>query len=131
MPKVLVVDDEETVVALIVRLLQKASYEVIGETSPQRALARAESGERFDLAVLDVVMPDLSGDALAAALRQHDPDLPVLYVTGFDEALFQARPVLWERESFLVKPFTNKGLYEAVSIALYGRTLPPDGTSHQ
>jgi len=125
MPRVLVVDDDETMVAFIERVLVDAGHDVVAATRPDAALARADAGERFDLAVLDVVMPHLSGDMLAARLRQHDPDLPVLYVTGFDEALFQARPVLWNRESFLEKPFTIQALLEAVAMALFGRTSPP------
>jgi two-component system, cell cycle sensor histidine kinase and response regulator CckA len=74
----------------------------------------------FDLAILDVVMPTLSGEILAAHLRRHDPDLRILYITGYDDALFQARPMLWEGESFLEKPFTPAALIEAVSMALRG-----------
>ena len=121
----LVVDDEEKVLSLITRVLNESGYEAIGISNPLLALTRVEQGERFDLAVLDVVMPEMSGESLAASLRHHDPDLPVLYVTGYDEALFQARPVLWERESFLEKPFTPAALREAVAMALWGSTSKP------
>ena len=103
MAKLLVVDDDAPTVDYIHALLTEMGYEVVAMTSPKAAVGRAENGERFDLAVLDVVMPELSGDRLAARLRQLDPDLPVLFVTGFDEALFQGRLVLslnpWTRAS--------------------------------
>jgi CheY-like chemotaxis protein len=118
---VLVVDDEAPMVAFISDVLRMAGFDVVAQTSSHTVVKRVDAGDRYDLAVLDVVMPELSGEALAAHLRRHQPDLPVLYVTGFDEALFQARPMLWAGESFLEKPFSPEGLLEAVSLALDGR----------
>jgi CheY-like chemotaxis protein len=68
-------------------------------------------------------MPVMQGDVLAARLRQSDPDLPVLYLTGFAEHLFRERPVLWEREAFLEKPSSPDGVLEAVSMLLYGHLV--------
>jgi len=124
-PRLLVVDDDPPTVDYVERLLTEAGYEVIATPSANEALTQCQNGKRFDLAVLDVVMPELSGDVLAARLRQLDPDLRVLFVTGFEEALFRARPLLWEGESFLNKPFTPAGLAEAVSMAIWGTTSPP------
>ena len=121
-PRVLVVDDDAAMAALIAQVLRLTGYVVVELTRPTDALARAEAGERFELAVLDVVMPELTGDTLAASLRRTQPDLPILYVTGFDEVLFHARPLLWKGESFLEKPFTLESLTQAVSLALHGTT---------
>jgi len=123
--RIVVVDDEPWMTELISRVLLGAGYSVVALTQPTAALARARAGESFDLAVLDVVMPHLTGEALAAQLRRQNPDLRILYVTGYADALFQARPVLWEGESFLEKPFTPEGLKEAVAMALYGHREPP------
>ncbi len=128
-PRILVVDDDAAMAALIAQVLRLAGYVVVELTRPTDALARAEAGERFELAVLDVVMPELTGDTLAASLRRTQPDLPVLYVTGFDDVLFQARPLLWKGESFLGKPFSLEGLTEAVSLALHGTTSPTRNVS--
>jgi CheY-like chemotaxis protein len=123
--RIVVVDDEPWMTELISRVLLGAGYSVVALTQPTAALARARAGESFDLAVLDVVMPHLTGEALAAQLRRQNPDLRILYVTGYADALFQARPVLWEGESFLEKPFTPEGLKEAVAMVLYGHREPP------
>lgn len=128
MTKLLVVDDDAPTVDYIRALLTEAGYDVVAMTSPNAALARSEEGERFDLAVLDVVMPELSGDVLAARLRRISPDLPILFVTGFEEALFQARPLLWDGEAFLNKPFTPAALCEAVSMAIWATLSPPPNT---
>jgi two-component system cell cycle sensor histidine kinase/response regulator CckA len=121
-PRILVVDDDAAMAALIANVLRIGGYAVVELTRAGDALARADAGERFDLAILDVVMPQLTGDALALSLRRTQPDLPILYVTGFDEALFKARPLLWKGESFLAKPFSLQSLTEAVSLALHGTT---------
>ena len=110
---------------LIATILSSASYEAITATHVSDALTHLDFGQPFDLAVLDVVMPNMSGDDLAREIKRRNPDAKVLFVTGYNEALFQARPVLWRGESFLDKPFTPAGLLEAVSLALYGTTHPP------
>jgi two-component system OmpR family response regulator len=61
-PRILVVDDDAAMAALIAQVLRLAGYVVVELTRPTDALARAEAGERFELAVLDVVMPELTGD---------------------------------------------------------------------
>jgi CheY-like chemotaxis protein len=58
----------------------------------------------------------MNGDELARRLRLMQPDLPVVYLTGFSERLFVERRVLWQGEAFLDKPCTPKGLLEAVSL---------------
>ena len=67
-------------------------------------------------------MPVLPGDEMARQLRLRQPDLKVLYVSGFVDSLFEKRHTLWQGEAFLEKPFTSKGLLEAVSLLLHGRT---------
>ena len=109
-------------VQLISSLLGEEGHEVVGEVDSEAAARRIQQGERFDLAVLDVVMPRISGDALADMLRRHDYDANVLFVTGYNDALFQARPILREGEQFLDKPFTREGLLEAVRMAVRGAT---------
>src|SRR5262249_2024894 len=123
--KILIVDDEPAMCALISDIVTASGYHATSDTRGDAAIARLEAGERFDLAVLDVVMPAMSGNDLAREIRRHDPDAKVLFVTGHNEALFDARPILWHDESFLDKPFTPAGLLEAVSLALYGTIKPP------
>src|SRR5436190_13560617 len=122
--KILMVDDEPVICGLVAQILHAAGYVVTSRCRVEDAVALLDGGARFDLAVLDVVMPGMSGDELARVLRQRDPDAKVLFLTGYAEALFRARPVLWAGEAFLEKPFTPRGLEEAVSMILYGHTQP-------
>lgn len=125
MTKVLVIDDEPAHCALVARIMGEAGYDVVMTTSVARAIGHIDSGERFDIALVDMMMPEMAGTEFAAALRRHQPDVPVVFVTGIPDALFDEQPVLWDRQSFLEKPFSRAGLLEAVSMALYGTTTPP------
>jgi hypothetical protein len=70
----------------------------------------------------DLMMPGMPGDEMARQLRHREPDLKILYFTGYSDRLFSERAVLWENEAFLEKPVTANGLLEAVSLMLFGHT---------
>lgn len=69
----------------------------------------------------DVIMPEMHGDELARRLLRSQPDLKVLYFTGYSDQLFTDKATLWENEAFIEKPVTMKGLVEAVSLMISGR----------
>lgn len=121
-PTVLVLDDDATMARYVSEILQHEGFDVVTSYRPEDAIRKIEAGARFDLAIVDVVMPNIGGDQVSRILRQHDPDVKVLFVTGYSEVLFDARPVLWAGESFLDKPFSPDGLLEAVWLLLRGRT---------
>ena len=124
--RVLVVDDEASVRGFAERALAAAGYEVVVASDGPPALRLAEAQPRpFDLFVLDVVMPQMRGDELGRRLRQQDPDVKVLYFTGYSDRLFENRKTLREHEAFIEKPVTVNGLLEAVSLLLFGHTDGP------
>src|SRR5882672_4423231 len=127
--EILVVDDDPAVCELVAIILRGAGYQPTVSSHPDQALGLYADGHRFALAILDVVMPRMGGEGLAARLRRDDPDLKVLFLTGYADVLFQVRPILWANEAFLEKPFTDSGLLEAVSLLVYGhvRQTPPAG----
>ena len=119
--RVLVVDDEPSVLAFAERALTGAGYQVAVASDGPDALRLVEADSRpFDLFVLDVQMPRMRGDELGRQLRQRDPDVKVLYFTGYSDQLFEDRQTLWEHEAFVEKPVTVTGLLEAVSMLLFG-----------
>lgn len=83
MARVLVVDDESDVRTAVARLLA-GCHEVVEASGGSEALRRVESGETFDAILCDLMMPDLSGMELCAALRARWPDLAsrVVVMTG-------------------------------------------------
>lgn len=123
--EILIVDDDPAVCELVSIILCGAGYRPTVSLHPETALGLFADGHRFSLAILDVVMPRMGGEGLAARLRRDDPDLKILFLTGFADVLFQARPILWENEAFLEKPFTDDGLLEAVSLLLSDHIRQP------
>jgi two-component system cell cycle sensor histidine kinase/response regulator CckA len=119
-PTVLVVDDEDLIRQLARRVLEGEGYQVTEASSGLEAIAMLAGGAPLDLLMADLDMPELGGDEMVRRIRTTRPDLKVLYVTGHIDRLMDARPVLWEGEAFLDKPFSTKGLLEAVSLILYG-----------
>src|SRR5262245_41441741 len=119
--RILIVDDEPTIVEFVDRVLRQAGYETAAATGGSEAVRTAATSAPFDLVVADVNMPELSGPDMVSRLRQPQPDLRVLYLTGFNDQLFAAKNLLWEGEAFLDKPTTVDGLLQAVSLMLFGR----------
>jgi CheY-like chemotaxis protein len=117
---VLIVDDEDGIRQYVDRVLTTAGYRTTVAVDCAEAIAFA-AGAKFDLLLTDVMMPDMTGAALATRLREGDPDLKVLYLTGYADRLFDEKVVLLVEEAFLEKPFTAAGLREAVSQAIDGR----------
>jgi CheY-like chemotaxis protein len=117
--RILVVDDDELVRLFVNRVLSEAGYQTtIAVDGTDAIAAAARSG--FDLLLTDVVMPHMDGPQLAARLRQDNPGLRVLYLTGHSDSLFAKRVTLCEGEAFLEKPCTIVGLVQAVSLAITG-----------
>jgi len=124
--RVLVVDDEITVRVFAERALHSAGYDVVVAGDGPEALRLVDAQRRpFDLCVLDLLMPQMRGDELGRQLRLRDPDVKVLYFTGYSDRLFEDRTTLWEHEAFLEKPVTVAGLLEAMSLLLSGDTIGP------
>jgi CheY-like chemotaxis protein len=111
----LVVDDEGRVLEVTRRLLVRLGYRVLDAARPELALRLLE--ERQDevaLLLTDLVMPRMNGAELAAAARETRPDLPVLFMSGYDPGLVEQ----FGTEEILQKPFTLEQLGQAVERAL-------------
>jgi len=111
---ILVADDNPSFADLMRATLEEEGYEVVTVSTGLAAVAAMERHE-IGLAVLDVLMPGISGDAVAERLQQIDPSLPVLLMTGAsgDFTAGSGLPVLR-------KPFPQEELIAAV------RLLAPD-----
>jgi CheY-like chemotaxis protein len=117
---VLIVDDEPGIRALQRRILEGVGYHVIEAADGSEAVALIDGSVRVDLLVADLDMPVMQGEAMARHIRARRPELRVLYVTAQSDRLFQKHPELLHREAFLDKPFTSRGLLEAVSLLKTG-----------
>ncbi len=113
---ILCVDDDESIVFLITRLLERQGYRVSGYTDPHAAVAavRAAPGE-FDLVVTDYNMPGMSGLEVARALRQIRADLPVALASGYITEALRAEAPAAGVIDLIYKPNTADELCRAVA----------------
>jgi PAS domain S-box-containing protein len=116
---IIFVDDESQMIGLGKQVLERLGYQVVPQTSPIEALEtfRAQP-DKFDLAIIDLAMPAMSGDKLVIELRRIRPDLPAILCTGSDERLAEEKAEAIGVQSVLVKPWLKKDMAEAVRRAL-------------
>ena len=111
---ILVVEDLEPVRTVTRHMLESEGYEVVAVASPGEALSVMDAmGDRIDLLLSDVMMPEMTGGDLACALRAVRPSLPVVFMSGLPKALDWNEP-----GTFLAKPFTRVMLLSHVRSRL-------------
>ncbi len=118
-PTVLVVEDDPHLLRLVELMLVSGGFAAVtaGTASGGLDLVRERDG-RFDLAVIDMVMPGVSGLDLATDLAREYPNLKILYISGYigslaAEALSRRSP-----DRVLLKPFTEEELLSRVRMLL-------------
>ena len=118
---ILLVEDEDSVRLVAERALTRAGYSVTtasdGDDGLTKVRARLDSGQKFDLVVSDVVMPAMDGPAMARALRQIAPELPVLFMSGYAEEQLR-REIDIENMYFIPKPFSVQQISGKVAEVL-------------
>ena len=121
---VLVVEDEESLLQLTTRLLQKAGYTVLAAADGEQALlASRQHTDNIDLLLTDLVMPRMGGRLLAERLASLRPALKILYMSGYTDDAIVHRGVLDAATQFLAKPFSEAELTRKVRAVLDGRLV--------
>jgi PAS domain S-box-containing protein len=115
--RVLVVDDEEALVAVTSEVLKHFGYEPVGCSDATAALAAFESA-RIDAVIADEVMPGISGTQLARALRRRRADLPIVLVSGYTGPMLAERALSAGVTEILKKPVQSRDLAGALARAL-------------
>jgi len=124
--RILIVDDETYICDLLARWLDTEGHECAAVGSGDKALDRL-SEDTFDLMLLDIEMPGMSGvDVLARAKREH-PDLMVVMVTGVDDRAIGERCMELGAHSYLLKPFHEREVLLNVAGALHERNRTLEG----
>jgi PAS domain S-box-containing protein len=100
---ILLVDDEQTVIETGKKVLEALGYQVMTAENGQQAIEIFEAhSEEIALCILDVVMPVMNGDKAAQCIRQSNPEVKVIFSTGYDKSLLTNI----ENEIVLNKPFS-------------------------
>jgi DNA-binding response OmpR family regulator len=128
MPRVLVVDDQKDVRAMICMVLRVNHFDIV-EAPTAAAALQSFSDESFDVVLVDIFLDDSNGLDLIASLRERVPDIAVVAVSGmtaFDGASMSEDLA---RVVYLQKPFRPAELLRAVATARAAVAAPAGGTA--
>jgi PAS domain S-box-containing protein len=117
--RVLVVDDEEALMAVTSETLKRLGYEPAAFPDGAAALAEFESQPgSFDAVITDEVMPGLTGTDLARSLRRYRSDLPIMLVSGYIGPMMSERALAAGVDAILKKPVQSRELASALARVL-------------
>jgi FixJ family two-component response regulator len=118
-PTVFIVDDEDSVLRSIERLIRAQGYNALAFRSAREFLRRFERPQQPGCLLLDIAMPGLSGIELQHRLAESGFDLPIIFITGHGDVPTTVRAMKAGAVDFLTKPFDERDLLQAVRQALY------------
>ena len=118
-PVVLLIDDEEFILAALCRVLRGEGYEIVTAENAAAGLAVLE-GRRVDLVVSDQKMPGMSGIELLEIVALRHPEIPRILLTGWPEEIPEPRLRELGIGAMLPKPWDDKQLKETLRESLRG-----------
>jgi DNA-binding NtrC family response regulator len=119
---ILLVDDEQSVRAIVVKILRRAKYNVIEAENGEAALRIAKTHPgKIDIVVTDMFMPGLRGPEVVQALAPLRPGLRALFMSGYADQ--DSRTAVPTGANFLSKPFSGQELTAAIETVLKGPTV--------
>ncbi len=122
---ILVVEDEVSLRKLMASLLSRLGYHVtLAANGGEALLLIEEKGLKFDLVITDVVMPNMSGKELANRLQRNQPDLKILYMSGYTDNAIVHHGILDQGLAFIQKPMSILQLQRKVSDLLAAAQAP-------
>ncbi len=114
---ILLVEDEDMVRAVAERALTRQGYQVVTASNGEEALDVLKTDTKIDLLLSDVVMPVMDGPTMVKQAREHFPDMPILFMSGYAEEQLR-NSISIQNVAFLPKPFSVQQLAEAVRAAM-------------
>jgi DNA-binding response OmpR family regulator len=132
MARILIVEDEDSIRMALEDDLSLEGYTVVGERDGARALEKAREG-RFDLIILDLMLPGLDGLEICKRLRAEKDPTPILMLTAKSQEVDKVLGLELGADDYVTKPFSPRELLARVKALLRRSRLPeapsPDGAS--
>lgn len=122
MARILLAEDDDNLRPFLARSLENAGHEVLAFRDGEDALPAFGSGQ-IDILISDLVMPGMNGIELARHARKLEPDIPVIFITGFSAVAMEALDTVDGVSKVLSKPFHLNSLVDAVRNALDDRAI--------
>ena len=117
--KILLVDDEDLLIIIGERVLKRNGYNVITSTCSETALEifRSKSND-IDIAIIDLIMPKMTGDQLARELMKIRPNIPIILCTGFSPKISEKQAKEIGIKAFAMKPLVRRDMANTVRKVL-------------
>jgi len=115
--RILLAEDDESMRRFLVKALERARYEVISFANGADAYERLKE-EPFTLLLTDIVMPEMDGIELARRANELDPELKIMFITGFAAVTLNSDQVMPHDAKVLSKPFHLRDLVNEVERLL-------------
>ncbi len=116
---ILLVDDEQAILTMEKRMLERLGYQVSSRTSSLEALEAFRANPyKFDMIITDMAMPNMAGDKLSVELTKIRPGISILLCTGFSEIMSEEKAMLLGIKGFLFKPIVMNDLAQKVREVL-------------
>ena len=120
--KLLIIDDEPVICEGVRRILESEFFQVETFANGHAALKRIEQ-EVFDLVITDLKMPGMSGMEVLKAIKQIQPNLPVIFITGYTSADSAVEAMKLGAADYIAKPFTPEEMLSTVKSTLEQRVV--------
>ncbi len=127
MKKILILEDEENIRSFVVINLKRAGYEVVEAATGQEALDKFQQVPDIDMAILDIMLPDIDGFEVCRRLRATDQKLGIIMLTARTQEMDKVTGLMTGADDYVTKPFSPAELTARVD-ALF-RRIGKDSTA--
>lgn len=109
-PRILLLDDEESLIKWLSYAIEQKGYEVVATTEPSEALAHIRN-QKFDCIISDIKMPEIDGFEFLRKVRKIYPDVPVLFITAYGSLESAINAIRDRASDYILKPFSIEELF--------------------
>ena len=121
MRKVLILEDEESIRSFVVINLKRAGYEVVEAEKGEEALAKLENDPEINVAILDIMLPDIDGFEVCRRIRSKNSSIGVIMLTARTQEMDKVTGLMTGADDYVTKPFSPAELTARVD-AIYRRS---------
>ncbi|QDF98825.1 DNA-binding response regulator [Azoarcus sp. DD4] len=131
MTKILIVEDHALVREAMAQTLSRLEpgIECVEAKGADDALAKLESAADWDLAIIDLMLPDMNGFSLLAVLAKRFPDVPAIVVSAMDDEASVRRAIKGGASGFVSKASSGETMLQAVRVVLDGGVCTPEAAT--